>query len=66
MGENYGKQMLMKVLAGSKNKAAALGLDIYLPMDWWKTNRKETMQLIEYLISNGYLLTINGEYPVWK
>ena len=24
------------------------------------------MQLIEYLISNGYLLTINGEYPVLK
>ena len=29
-------------------------------------SQKETMQLIEYLISNGYLLTINGEYPVLK
>ena len=34
MGENYGKQMLMKVLAGSKEqKLQALGFDIYLPMD---------------------------------
>ncbi len=24
------------------------------------------MQLIEYLISNGYLLTVSGEYPVLK
>ncbi|EMF0589606.1 TPA: DNA helicase RecQ [Enterococcus faecium] len=68
MGENYGKQMLMKVLAGSKEqKLQALGfghLSTYGLMK--KQSQKETMQLIEYLISNGYLLTINGEYPVLK
>ncbi|HBL2929938.1 TPA: DNA helicase RecQ [Enterococcus faecium] len=68
MGENYGKQMLMKVLAGSKEqKLQALGfghLSTYVLMK--NQSQKETMQLIEYLISNGYLLTINGEYPVLK
>ncbi|EOH56468.1 ATP-dependent DNA helicase RecQ [Enterococcus faecium EnGen0263] len=68
MGENYGKQMLMKVLAGSKEqKLRALGferLSTYGLMK--KQSQKETMQLIEYLISNGYLLTVNGEYPILK
>lgn len=68
MGENYGKQMLMKVLAGSKEqKLQALGFGHFSTYGLMKNqSQKETMQLIEYLISNGYLLTINGEYPVLK
>ncbi|HEA4499444.1 TPA: DNA helicase RecQ [Enterococcus faecium] len=68
MGENYGKQMLMKVLAGSKEKKLqALGFGHLSTYGLMKNqSQKETMQLIEYLISNGYLLTINGEYPVLK
>lgn len=68
MGENYGKQMLMKVLAGSKEqKLLALGFGHLSTYGLMKNqSQKETMQLIEYLISNGYLLTINGEYPVLK
>lgn len=68
MGENYGKQMLMKVLAGSKEqKLHALGFGHLSTYGLMKNqSQKETMQLIEYLISNGYLLTINGEYPVLK
>ena len=68
MGENYGKQMLMKVLAGSKEqKLRALGFERLSTYGLMKNqSQKETMQLIEYLISNGYLLTINGEYPVLK
>ncbi|EGP5041158.1 DNA helicase RecQ [Enterococcus faecium] len=68
MGENYGKQMLMKVLAGSKEqKLQALGFGHLSTYGLRKNqSQKETMQLIEYLISNGYLLTINGEYPVLK
>ncbi|WP_307780923.1 DNA helicase RecQ [Enterococcus sp. SB12] len=68
MGENYGKQMLMKVLAGSKEqKLQALSFGHLSTYGLMKNqSQKETMQLIEYLISNGYLLTINGEYPVLK
>lgn len=68
MGENYGKQMLMKVLTGSKEqKLQALGFGHLSTYGLMKNqSQKETMQLIEYLISNGYLLTINGEYPVLK
>ncbi|MEK5188566.1 DNA helicase RecQ [Enterococcus sp. FSL R5-0957] len=68
MGENYGKQMLMKVLAGLKEqKLQALGFGHLSTYGLMKNqSQKETMQLIEYLISNGYLLTINGEYPVLK
>ncbi|NTQ64321.1 DNA helicase RecQ [Enterococcus faecium] len=68
MGENYGKQMLMKVLVGSKEqKLQALGFGHLSTYGLMKNqSQKETMQLIEYLISNGYLLTINGEYPVLK
>ncbi|EME3520292.1 DNA helicase RecQ [Enterococcus faecium] len=68
MGEDYGKQMLMKVLAGSKEqKLQALGFGHLSTYGLMKNqSQKETMQLIEYLISNGYLLTINGEYPVLK
>ncbi|EKY7871551.1 DNA helicase RecQ [Enterococcus faecium] len=68
MDENYGKQMLMKVLAGSKEqKLQALGFGHLSTYGLMKNqSQKETMQLIEYLISNGYLLTINGEYPVLK
>lgn len=68
MGENYGKQMLMKVLAGSKEqKLQALGFGHLSTYGLMKNqSQKETMQLIEYLISNGYLLTINGKYPVLK
>ncbi|HFQ3840099.1 DNA helicase RecQ [Enterococcus lactis] len=68
MGENYGKQMLMKVLAGSKEqKLRALGFERLSTYGLMKNqSQKETMQLIEYLISNGYLLTINGEYPILK
>ncbi|MDQ8226791.1 DNA helicase RecQ [Enterococcus faecium] len=68
MGENHGKQMLMKVLAGSKEqKLQALGFGHLSTYGLMKNqSQKETMQLIEYLISNGYLLTINGEYPVLK
>ncbi|PEH48576.1 DNA helicase RecQ [Enterococcus faecium] len=68
MGENYGKQMLMKVLAGSKEqKLRTLGFERLSTYGLMKNqSQKETMQLIEYLISNGYLLTVNGEYPVLK
>ena len=68
MGENYGKQILMKVLAGSKEqKLRALGFERLSTYGLMKNqSQKETMQLIEYLISNGYLLTVNGEYPILK
>lgn len=68
MGENYGKQMLMKVLAGSKEqKLRALVFERLSTYGLMKNqSQKETMQLIEYLISNGYLLTVNGEYPILK
>ncbi|EME8139387.1 DNA helicase RecQ [Enterococcus faecium] len=68
MGENYGKQMLMKVLVGSKEqKLRALGFERLSTYGLMKNqSQKETMQLIEYLISNGYLLTVNGEYPILK
>lgn len=68
MGENYGKQMLMKVLAGSKEqKLRALGFERLSTYGLIKNqSQKETMQLIEYLISNGYLLTVDGEYPILK
>ena len=68
MGENYGKQMLMKVLAGSKEqKLRALGFERLSTYGLMKNqSQKETMQLIEYLISNGYLLTVDGEYPILK
>ncbi|MDQ8471725.1 DNA helicase RecQ [Enterococcus faecium] len=68
MGENYGKQMLMKVLAGSKEqKLRALGFKRLSTYGLMKNqSQKETMQLIEYLISNGYLLTVDGEYPILK
>lgn len=68
MGENYGKPMLMKVLAGSKEqKLRALGFERLSTYGLMKNqSQKETMQLIEYLISNGYLLTVNGEYPILK
>ncbi|EGP5229628.1 DNA helicase RecQ [Enterococcus faecium] len=68
MGENYGKQMLMKVLAGSKEqKLRSLGFERLSTYGLMKNqSQKETMQLIEYLISNGYLLTVNGEYPILK
>lgn len=68
MGENYDKQMLMKVLAGSKEqKLRALGFERLSTYGLMKNqSQKETMQLIEYLISNGYLLTVNGEYPILK
>lgn len=68
MGENYGKQMLMKVLTGSKEqKLRALGFERLSTYGLMKNqSQKETMQLIEYLISNGYLLTVNGEYPILK
>lgn len=68
MGENYGKQMLMKVLAGSKEqKLRVLGFERLSTYGLMKNqSQKETMQLIEYLISNGYLLTVNGEYPILK
>ena len=68
MGANYGKQMLMKVLAGSKEqKLRALGFERLSTYGLMKNqSQKETMQLIEYLISNGYLLTVNGEYPILK
>lgn len=68
IGENYGKQMLMKVLAGSKEqKLRALGFERLSTYGLMKNqSQKETMQLIEYLISNGYLLTVDGEYPILK
>lgn len=68
MGENYGKQMLMKVLAGSKEqKLRTLGFERLSTYGLMKNqSQKETMQLIEYLISNGYLLTVDGEYPILK
>ncbi|HFH0610486.1 TPA: DNA helicase RecQ [Enterococcus faecium] len=68
MGENYGKQMLMKVLAGSKEqKLRALGFKRLSTYGLMKNqSQKETMQLIEYLISNGYLLTVDEEYPILK
>ncbi|WP_165006119.1 MULTISPECIES: DNA helicase RecQ [unclassified Enterococcus] len=68
MGENYGKQLLMKVLAGSKEqKVRALGfekLSTYGLLQ--KKSQKEILQLIEYLISGGYLVSVSGEYPVLK
>ncbi len=58
----------MKVLAGSKEqKLRALGFERLSTYGLMKNqSQKETMQLIEYLISNGYLLTVNGEYPILK
>lgn len=68
MGENYGKQLLMKVLAGSKEqKVKMLGfqaLSTYGLLKKWA--QKDILQLIEYLISGGYLYSMNGEYPTLK
>ncbi|MBF8807911.1 MAG: DNA helicase RecQ [Enterococcus lacertideformus] len=68
MGEIYGKQLLMKVLAGSKEqKVRSLGfenLTTYGLLKKW--TQKDILQLIEYLISGGYLLSMNGEYPILK
>ncbi len=68
MGEAYGKQLLMKVLAGSKEqKVKTLGfqqLSTYGLLK--KQSQKDILQLIEYLISSGYLLSVTGEFPVLK
>lgn len=68
MGENYGKQMLMKVLAGSKEqKVKNFGFDRLSTYGLLKKYaQKDILQLIEYLISGGYLLSVSGEYPVLK
>lgn len=68
MGENYGKQMLMKVLAGSKEqKVKNFGFDRLSTYGLLKKYaQKDILQLIEFLISSGYLLSGNGEYPVLK
>ncbi|MBO1298754.1 MULTISPECIES: DNA helicase RecQ [unclassified Enterococcus] len=68
MGENYGKQLLMKVLAGSKDQKIKQfqfdRLSTYGLLK--KQSQKNILQLIEYLISSGYLLAASGEYPVLK
>ncbi|KAA9178219.1 DNA helicase RecQ [Enterococcus durans] len=68
MGENYGKQMLMKVLAGSKEqKVKNFGFDRLSTYSLLKKYaQKDILQLIEFLISGGYLLSVSGEYPVLK
>lgn len=68
MGENYGKQLLMKVLAGSKDqKVKTLGFDRLSTYGLLKTwAQKDILQLIEYLLSSGYLFALNGEYPTLK
>ncbi|WP_426288415.1 DNA helicase RecQ [Enterococcus durans] len=68
MGENYGKQMLMKVLAGSKEqKVKNFGFDRLSTYGLLKKYaQKDILQLIEFLISDGYLLSVSGEYPVLK
>ena len=68
MGENYGKQMLMKVLAGSKEqKVKNFGFDRLSTYGLLKKYaQKDILQLIEFLISGGYLLSVSGEYPVLK
>ncbi len=68
MGENYGKQLLMKVLAGSKEqKIKKLGFDQLSTYGLLKKySQKDILQLIEFLISSGYLLSVSGEYPVLK
>ena len=68
MGENYGKQLLMKVLAGSKDQKVKMWgfekLSTYGLLKKWA--QKDILQLIEYLISGGYLFSMNGEYPTLK
>ena len=50
-----------------RTKLRALGFERLSTYGLMKNqSQKETMQLIEYLISNGYLLTVNGEYPILK
>ena len=68
MDENYGKQMLMKVLAGSKEqKVKNFGFDRLSTYGLLKKYaQKDILQLIEFLISGGYLLSVSGEYPVLK
>ncbi|MFS0984679.1 DNA helicase RecQ [Enterococcus durans] len=68
MGENYGKQILMKVLAGSKEqKVKNFGFDRLSTYGLLKKYaQKDILQLIEFLISGGYLLSVSGEYPVLK
>ncbi|THE10100.1 DNA helicase RecQ [Enterococcus hirae] len=68
MGENYGKQLLMKVLAGSRDqKIKTLGFEKLSTYGLLKKHgQKEILQLIEYLISGGYLIATSGEYPVLK
>jgi ATP-dependent DNA helicase RecQ len=66
MGESYGKQLLAKVLAGSKEKKVKEfrfdQLSTYGLLKKWP--QKEILQFIDYLISSGYLAAKNGEYPV--
>ncbi|OQO71277.1 ATP-dependent DNA helicase RecQ [Enterococcus villorum] len=68
MGENYGKQLLMKVLAGSKDQKVKMWgfekLSTYGLLKKWA--QKDILQFIEYLISGGYLFSMNGEYPTLK
>lgn len=68
MGENYGKQLLMKVLAGSKEQKVKMlefeKLSTYGLLKKW--TQKDILQLIEFLISSGYLCVMNGEFPVLK
>lgn len=68
MGENYGKQLLMKVLAGSKDQKVKMWgfekLSTYGLLKKWA--QKDILQLIEYLIYGGYLFSMNGEYPTLK
>jgi ATP-dependent DNA helicase RecQ len=66
MGESYGKQLLTKVLAGSKEKKVKDfrfdQLSTYGLLKKWP--QKEILQFIDYLISSGFLAAKNGEYPV--
>ncbi|MBE6173453.1 MAG: DNA helicase RecQ [Enterococcus faecium] len=68
MGENYGKQLLMKVLAGSKDqKIKQFQFDRLSTYGLLRNlSQKNILQLIDYLISSGYLLAASGEYPVLK
>ncbi|MFV0560311.1 MAG: DNA helicase RecQ [Enterococcus sp.] len=66
MGETYGKQMVAKVLAGSKEQKVLQGhfeqLSTYGLMKG--QSQKDIVQFIDHLISEGCIVSLPGEYPV--
>ncbi|MDR1195840.1 MAG: DNA helicase RecQ [Endomicrobium sp.] len=67
MRENFGKNIVMDVLRGSKSaRIKALFLDKLSTYDICKESKEEIKTVMNFLIINGFLELTNGEYPVLK